>query len=169
MKYNTKFDLATYGAVCEDIAAKFFNDEGEFVPYIGKINAMCAFYNQCVDKESVPDNFPSEINSLSEIEPIAENDEFIRAFNSASEWDADGIDFANAYQTAMEMVEERKTSIGRVISILNNGIKMLVKELNEGLSPEMAENIGKIVKSIDGGENLAHAIAKEYGSIYVKN
>lgn len=168
MKYNTKFSLAKYGAVAEDIAAKFFDENGEYTPLVGEVNAMCIFYNECVDKEDLPDHFPAVIENLSGIDAIANDEDFINAYNSACEWEGYGIDFTNAYMTAKDMVEDKKSSFGRVFNAVSTGIKQIIKELDEGLSPEMISNFKKIAESIGDGNNLAEAIVKEYGEFAFK-
>lgn len=165
MLFNTKLDLATYGAIAEDIAAKFFDQNGMYAPHVGRVNAMCVFYNQCVNKESVPAHFPSDITNMSQIEDVANDPEFINAFNDALDFDGYGIDFAGAYYAAMDMVDTKKSSIGYMVDVVRIGIEKLSEDIESNLSPETLAEIAKIAAAIGDGSNLAEAIVEEYGKL----
>ena len=54
-KINDNLDIVAYGAAVREIADKFFDGDGNYVPYIGKANAMVIFYNYFVVESKFSD------------------------------------------------------------------------------------------------------------------
>lgn len=115
---NTKIDLATYTALVKMIAAGFFDDDLNYIPHLGKLNAMWLFYNFCV-KEDI-DNIPHDTGDLDEVMLLVRNEHLLNLFNEAIKIKQIEFDFANAYKDAItsakfDAAHRRETEIVKKI------------------------------------------------------
>lgn len=164
---NTSMLVVDYAIMVESLASEFFNLEtGDYQPHLGNLNAMRVFYNTFYRDEEKDDAI---IDAL-DMNPIVSDIDFITAFNDAiTSCSGIQLDFANAYRDALDIVESRKTSVGRIFTGIKEGLQNLV----ETMSPAMdEENIGKIysvVQEIAKGNISMDKIVKTYGKNDTEN
>ena len=119
MRIDTNLNISEYIDVVSEIVDGHFDDAGNYVPHIGKIAAMEAFFNHCVKEHEF--KFPEASDkSKYPIEVVFTNEEFISAFNDAVD-DAyrSTINFGNAYRDALKIVDDKKSSIGRAVTMIS--------------------------------------------------
>lgn len=162
MKFNTNLDIATFGAVSKQIADGYFDEDGLYSPAIGKIMAMCIFFNVCVDKSKFDAKFAEGITDLADLEEIISKD-FIQSYNSAIEWDGEALDFANAYNAAMDIVDTKKSSVGYAVDVITIALNKMAQQLSENMSPEMVDNLKQIAAALGETADIGDAIVKSYG------
>ena len=125
---RNNFEIVEYVEIVNAIVAEFFNDEGDYTPHIGKLNAMRVFYNDCV-KESKFD-LSHDISEALELTPLVEDDEFIQEYNKALKGDGTvRLDFANAYADAMQIVNTRKDSINGGVDRLKFALEEIINKI----------------------------------------
>ena len=166
MKYkvNTKLSVVNYMLAVEDIAAAYFDDKGNYTPAIGKINSMKAFYDYCV----VDDN-KVEINEISDIEPIINDELFIEMFNDAIDADSfTDLDFANAFEDAMKIVEYKNSTLGGVVNLVLSKLESLADSVSPMLTEENIAAVSKIAGDIGKGNVTASAIVDAYADKFYK-
>ena len=55
--YRNQFDVLEYTTLVNQLVDGFFDENGEYTPHIGDMNAMLLFYNVCVvDKDVVTES-----------------------------------------------------------------------------------------------------------------
>ena len=164
MVVNTNLGIIDYVSVVNELALEYFNEDGEYQPQIGILNEMRVFYNVCVKESKFDDTVSHDIVDALELETLVSDEEFIDAFNKAliGEHDRVALDFANAHENAMSIVENRKTSIWG----LGNSIKKILNDVIEKIAPVFSEdnikNIEQIAKDIAAGNLTAEAIVDAY-------
>ena len=166
MKYkvNTKLSVVNYMLAVEDIAAAYFDDKGNYTPAIGKINSMKVFYDYCV----VDDN-KTEINEISDIEPIINDELFIEMFNNAVDTDSlTDLDFANALEDAMKIVEYKNSTLGGVVNLVLSKLESLADSVSPMLTEENIAAVSKIAGDIGKGNVTASAIVDAYADKFYK-
>lgn len=161
MKVNSNLDIVTFSAVANQITDGYFDNEGIYSPAIGKLMAMCVFFNVCVDKSDYSEKFANGVTDIEDLDEVITKD-FITAYNDAIARDGEAIDFANAYSAAMDAVETKKSSFGYLVDVAVTAIDKIASDLNETLSDEKIEILKKISDGLVNGENLAAAIVSEY-------
>ena len=116
MRYNEKLSFWDYSAVVEAIADGFFDKESNYIPHIGKINAMRIFYNYCVEDDI--NEIAHDVKDITKMLEIIENEAFIEAFNKALICRGNDFNFANAFKDSLRIVDTKRQSWGRVISVV---------------------------------------------------
>ena len=118
MRINTKLNISDYMDVVSEIVDGYFDDDGNYVPHIGKIAAMEAFFNHCVKEHDYKIQAESDGNAYP-IEVVFADDEFIAAFNDAvDDIYRTSINFGNAYRDALKIVDDKKSSVGRAVTMI---------------------------------------------------
>lgn len=159
-KFNTYLSVIDYAMMVEELVNEFYNLEtGAYQPQFGNLNAMRLFYNhfyKTKDEEKILDALDMDV--------IVSDDDFIDAFNNAIT-SCTGIqyDFANAYRDALDIVEEKKTSVGRVIDVLRAGLKTFFETSAPAMSEESIDKIYSLVQNIADGKIGVEEIMKTYG------
>lgn len=156
---DCKLGVVDYVGMVSNIVDGFFDSDGEYVPHIGKLNAMRLFYNDCV-KESEFD-IPHNITDAIEMDVLIEDKGYIDIFNKSL--DTHGIikfDFANAYSDAIKIVEQKTTSFSGAVESIRNAVSKLVKEINPVLSESNIEKLSKISDDISKGSLNAEAVVE---------
>lgn len=163
MIVDTELTLVEYVVMVNDMALEYFNEDGEYQPHIGILNVMRLFYNHCVI-ESKFDNSHEIIDAM-EMETMVEDDEFIAAFNDAIVGSVPGIrmDFANAYKDAMDIVEDKKHSVGRAVDSVKKALVSISDVINPILTDEHINMVSEIAKNIGNGNINAEAIIEAFG------
>lgn len=90
MAIKTKLNYLTYAALVESIKEGFFDEDYNYVPHIGKLQAMAQFYNLCYGRDIALK--PHNIKKVEDMIEIADDNEFIEAFNAAIECNGVGFD-----------------------------------------------------------------------------
>ena len=140
MTVNTKLDYRNYLTCVNEIADAYFDEEGNFIPQIGRIMSVSVFLDYCVADSGINPDGEDMIDQIFNSEEILK--EFQKAVDSYEEILNPGLTFGNAYLDAMEIVSQRKNSVINEIGILANQIK-------QTLTPEYLENLKKATENID--------------------
>ena len=74
MTVNTKLDYRNYIACTNEIADAFFDEEGNFVPQIGRIMSVSIFLDYCVSDSGI------DSNDENMIDQIFDNEEIMKEF-----------------------------------------------------------------------------------------
>ena len=74
-----------------------------------------------------------------------------------------GIDFANAYAEAMEIVNVRKGSFGNAVNVIKNAISNVVDMINPVLGKENIEKFNKLADTFSKGNLSADSIVEAFG------
>ena len=160
---NTTLSITGFLMLVDDLVDGFFTEDimgsgaATYSPHIGRLNAMRLFYNLCIAN----DDYQIEHNVADPLvlENVFKDKEFLIAFNNAvysfDSIDDDsfrerGLDFAEAYECAMQIVNYRKASPIAAIDVIKNGILQAIDKANDLLS---ADNI-ETIKTIMGNVNL---------------
>lgn len=154
MKINTVFGIDEYIRAVNEIADGYFDDDGNYVPHIGMIGAMETFYNLCVSEHEIPaKETGSDVRAFFDM--IFADEEFLNAFNSAVEdYIPYRLNFGNAYENAMDIVNDRKHSVQRFAS-------WTVSTLEKALDPDnLAKLFGESSRfeEIINGDNVSNML-----------
>lgn len=163
MKVKKELELVEYMILVENLAKEYFDIEGNYTPHFGELNAMRCFYNLCVEDDIA--GLSHDIEDVMELAPLIKNEDFRKAFDIYKESRTDycNLTFANAYQTAFLIVEERKYSFNRIAEVLKMTIGNLLDGITTALSPENIEKIEKIANEIKDRNISADTIAEAVG------
>lgn len=154
MKFETGLSLVDYSVIVENIVDGYFDFDGIYQPHIGQMNAMRIFYNNCVKESVFDEKYPHTISDIMDMQEIVNDTDFIEAFNTAIQLGAMKFDFANAFDTALSIVDMKKSSVGHVVEIVKKALIDLASELNRVMTPENMESLKMIANAIGGGESL---------------
>jgi len=164
MNIGTKLNMLDYLSIVNEIANEFFNEDGDYQPHIGLINAMCVFYNNCVKSSKFDEKFGHEIVDPTEISEVFEDEEFIQAFNASITVTMVCFDFANAFRDAMDIVNTKKNSVNQIY----NKIKKLANDattvMASMVTKENLDRIDAITDKIKNGTLDVDAFIESYGS-----
>ncbi len=160
-KINDNLDIVAYGAAVREIADKFFDGDGNYVPYIGKANAMVIFYNYFVVESKFSDIPANEFTT----DLFFSDEEFLNEYNKAIK-DCDEIkfNFGNAYADAIDIVNTKKSSIGRAVEMFEKSIINLAAKLSPIFSDDKIDKIAKISDDIAKGDLSAESVIKAIGN-----
>lgn len=163
MVVNTDLGMVDYLVMVNEIVLEYFNEDGEYQPQIGTINAMRLFYNKCVVESKF--DAPHDIVDAMDMETMIEDDDFIEAFNNAIVGNYPGIrmDFANAYRDALEIVETKKNSIERAFVSIKKSISAILDTINPLLSDDHIDKVSEIARDVANGKISAEAVVDAYG------
>lgn len=162
MVIKTDMNIVDYVSLVNNIVKEFFDDEGEYVPHIGRLNVMRLFYNECV----IESNFElsHDFEDALQMDVLVEDEEFIKQFNTALKGDGTiCLDFANAYAEAMEIVNVRKGSFGNAVNVIKNAISNVVDMINPVLGKENIEKFNKLADTFSKGNLSADSIVEAFG------
>lgn len=150
MRYNKKLNFWDYAAAVNAIADGFFDAEYNYIPHVGKINAMRIFYNFCVEDDI--GGVPHNIEEIDDILKIVENDEFIADFNRALVCHGNDFDFGNAFKDALRIVETKKQSLGRAITIISESIEKIITAFKDAVPEGAMDKLAEISKAVESGK-----------------
>lgn len=141
---KTDMDVMTYIRTVNDLASNFFYSDGEYAPHVGFVHTMKKFYDTCVDSEELREKIANEKDSINSVDVLAADEDFVRAFNNAIVVCDHRLDFANAFNDAMKIVEDKKSSVNRVVDMVENVLNGIV----EKILPTISEDNLAIVKAM---------------------
>ena len=160
---NVMLGIFNYVNVVNEIAAGYFDDEHNYIPHLGLINAMKVFYNYCVDDRSKFDPNSSIIDGIEDIDSIFNDDEFLKEFNGAIIVSSIRLDFANAFRDALDIVNTNKSPINIGIQKLKGLIKSVMDSINASLTPENIGLVEKLKSLLESGEFTVDKFIESYG------
>ena len=126
MKFDTKLSVNDYLAVVEEIANGFFNDNGEYVPHMGRIVTVAVFCDYCM-KESVFKDIDNP-----DMNVIMDNQEIMEAYHKAD---------------ATNIVDYRKSSLVQGVSLMASAINMVMSPDNLSKVYEASKRLKEVVES----------------------
>jgi len=168
---ETKLSMTDYISLVNAIAIEYFDEEGNYHPYIGELNAMRLFWNLCVKESHLDsDELGHDLHTVLDIEDIVADNEFIGAYNEAiCNCGKVEMTFGYAYSTAMDMVNHCKSSLTGIVDMIKGTFEGLIKNLGSMATPENIATLTKIAKDVSNGTDLNKVIA-EYGKgLIIKN
>lgn len=145
---NSGITMLEYVALTRGIAEHFFDEEGNYVPYYGELNAMRLFYNFCVEES--PYDLPEIIEDISDMKQLVEDIEFFSAFNDARCCDHHMLTFGDAYEAAQDMVSEKNSFAGglrRLISVIDSVAALLPDIMPDGETIHKSQNVIENISS----------------------
>ena len=160
MRYNEKLSFWDYSAVVEAIADGFFDKESNYIPHIGKINAMRIFYNYCVEDDI--NEIAHDVKDITKMLEIIENEAFIEAFNKALICRGNDFNFANAFKDSLRIVDTKRQSWGRVISVVTEYAKEIITSIKEALPEDTMDKLSEFSKAIESGNIDTNAIIQAF-------
>lgn len=168
VKVHTDLGIVEYCAIVKSIADGYFDDEFEFVPHFGKLNAMRLFYNICVEDDIL--GKPHDISDALEMEDLVKDYEFIKAFRQATEKD-DGLSlsFSNAYYDAIKIVNTKKGSLNRAVDVIKSVLNNIVNSMGSIFTEENMAKMQKMSEDIASGKLSNESIAEAFGNSDVIN
>ena len=142
---DTNLNIYDYVSTIEELVNEYYDEEGNYVPHYGELNAMRLFYNLCV-KDDIA-GISHDITEATQLEPIITNKTFLSAYRNGLLIASDGnpLTFASAAAKANEIVFVRNNSFGSVVS----AIKWAVKDIEEKLGMASSETINDIIAAAD--------------------
>lgn len=162
MVIKKNLSVIEYVSLVNAIAGGFFDEDGEYQPHIGRLNAMRLFYNECVTESKF--DLPHDFNDALMMDVLIEDDEFIKTFNDAVIGDGMiRLNFANAYAEANKIVNTKKdpfNSLANTIKIVTNGV---IEKVDSILSEDTVAKFEKIADNISNGNLSAEAFVDAYG------
>ena len=160
-KINDNLDIVTYGAAVREIADKFFDGDGNYAPHIGKANAMVVFYNYFVAESKFTEMSAEEFTT----DLFFSDEEFLSEYNKAlKDCEEVRFNFGNAYKDAIDIVNTRKTSIGRAVEQFEKAIVNLAAKASPIFSEETRDKIEKISNDVAKGDLSAESVIKAIGN-----
>lgn len=160
MKYNEKLNFWDYSSAVEAIADGFFDSNYNYIPHIGKINAMRVFYNYCCEDDI--NGIAHEVEEVTEMLEIIKDEAFIEAFNKALVCRGNDFNFANAFKDALRIVDTKKQSWGRVISVVAEYAKEIIASIKEALPEGTMDKLSEFSKAIESGNIDTNAIIQAF-------
>ncbi|HBM98109.1 MAG TPA: hypothetical protein DD413_01650 [Ruminococcus sp.] len=157
-------DIVIYSAAVQAIANKFFDDENNYTPHFGRANAITAFFNYFVDSVSLNSYF-EDIKGDLNVDFLLANEDCLNLYNEALKGDGTfRLDFCNAYADAIDIVNQKKNSIGNIIDRVQNAISMIVDKNSSVFTGENLEKLTNIAKDVSKGNLSAESIVTAYGN-----
>lgn len=169
LKINTKFAMLDYLAIVDAIADEFFDSDGTYQPQIGKINAMRLFYNHCVLHSKFDNKYGHDIEDASDLAEIIADKEFVKAYNRSIRVGSNAtLDFRNAYNDAMEIVKQRKSSFGNLSHVLSSALNQLSGHFSNILTDENIEKVSQIAQNMSDDKFNVKSVVEAYAG-YLEN
>ena len=166
MKFNNKLDLAEYIQVVEEIVDDFFDEFNNFCPHIGKIHAVCVYYNHCVEIEDGDEITKHPIDNIDDMQQLFDNEEFMDNFQNAIEPYEDEfshtLTFSNAYDDALNIVHYRNNNAHSFALAMTSGFNDILKSFREMFSADDIKAFTDIVSQVKDEKFNADAILKAY-------
>ena len=168
IKIKNTMTTPEYMLLVDSLADAFYSTAGEYQPHVGELWAMAQFYNVCVQKSKIDEEFKTEDGSRKKADvmdvPILVSDrEFVNAFYGEITNIAPELRFGCAYQNALEIVRQKNSSLGGITGIIINALGALKDKFEPLLSDENIGNLAKISEAVKKEENLAESIVDAYG------
>ena len=170
---DTELGMIHYLVLVKDLAESYFDETGEYQPQFGILNAMRQFYNLCITKEcEFKKQYGDIITDANDMVELTSEYEFIQEFNEAISVDNSvnnalgrniDFDFANAFTTALDIVETRKTTFTYVIDGIKKMALGIIGALEGTLTEENLNKLNEIASKVDNAGDFAGALVDAYG------
>lgn len=164
---ETKLSIMDYVMTVNDIVSEYFDEENNYTPHIGKVKAMCVFYNKCVTDNN--SDAKDDITDALESEKFIYDKDFIDEFNKAIKGDGlMQLDFSNAFGDAMQIVNTRKNSINNAIDTIKLVLNKIVENISPLISEDSFEKMVKIANDAASGTLSSESFLDMYKDIESK-
>lgn len=172
---NTELTIDSYLEVVNKIVGNYFISEidednnviGEsYAPHLGIINTMADFYERCIVDEVYKSKFKGE-SAVDIFDKVIKDKDFLRIFNNYVldvDWSVNSfkLDYANAYNQAMDMVATKNTSVSEALSSLKSAFYSITEGI-KNLIPENALNdLMKLAEALPDGKVNEENIVSAY-------
>lgn len=159
---NADLDFMTYIRTVEKIVNEHFDDEGSYVPHIGKGFVMTLFYDTCVKCEHLANKLLNCKTEVDFVDVLANDSQFMSAFNEylypfPNDYK---LNFANAYSDAMDMIEDKRSSASRMTSMIESILNGFTDRVAPALTKENLDAVKQITTNMTGGESTATALVR---------
>ena len=154
--------IVEYTAAIQEIVKKFFDEDSNYTPHFGRINAVGVFFNYFVDADSLDAFFPDKDEI--DFDFLLNNGYCMNLYNDALN-DNGGfrLDFANAYKDAMEIVKTRISTIAGAIEQFREGIMTIIDKISPFFSEDTINKLSKISDDVASGNLSAESIVNAFG------
>ena len=157
-------NIVIYTAAVNEIVGKFFDDEGNYTPHFGRINAVGVFFNYFVDAESF-DNYFNNVDNTLDLEFILTNSDCMDFYNKALKGDGSfHLNFANAYSDALAIVKQKNASFSNIIDNIKNATAYISDKIAPAFAGDNLERLSKIAEEVSSGNLSAESIVAAYGN-----
>lgn len=160
MLVDTKLSIVDFVSIVNGIALEYFDIDGSYTPHIGLLNAMRLFYNECVKDSKFEGDIPHDIQDAIEMEAIVADEQFISCFNTSLKADGYALDFATAYNEAMKIVEQKKTSVYGAVELIKNVLMQVFDNMNSAITPENIQKVTDLFDKMNSGNVDVATITK---------
>lgn len=160
MLVDVKLSIVDFVSTVNDIVLEYFDTNGTYTPHIGLLNTMRVFYNECVKDGKFEGDIPHNITDALEMEAIVADEQFIQCFNSALKAAEYSLDFATAYNEAMKIVEQKKTSVYGAVELIKNVIMQVLDNINTTITPDNIQKITSLFEKMNGDNINVATITK---------
>ena len=119
---DTNFNTVDYGVIVEAIVDGYFDDIGEYSPYLGRINTIALFYNFCVKQSKFEEELGHNIKDLIHVNTLIADNEFMSKYDEVMHVAKNdfSLTFRGAYDDAIKIIEHRKGNIATVIKFISD-------------------------------------------------
>ena len=157
-------DIVVYSAAVQAIANKFFDDANNYTPHFGRTNAIAVFFNYFVDNVSL-NNYFADVDVDLDVDFLLANEDCLHIYNEALNGDGTfRLNFYNAYVDAIDMVNQKKNSIGNVIDSIQGAISMIADKISPVFTGDNIARLTEIAKEVSNGNLSAESIVSAYGN-----
>lgn len=152
MVFDTNMTMGDFVRATEDIASHFFDENGNYVPHIGHMNAMRVFYNFCVKESEYDELIGTTVDDILDMKPIITDNDFLREFNTAiglCEYFTYSfkLDFHNAYACAIDMVDTKKGSAEQMVHIVLSGLNAFMQQIGSYFNEENLDKLTTLAEN----------------------
>lgn len=151
---NTNMDFLSYVKLVEAIASEYFDEHGAYCPHIGRGYVMMQFYACCVKSDELEKEISEAVDEIAKINILSSNDKFMRAFNNGLYSNDYGFNFQNAYVDAMDIVNDKKTSISRMTNTVSNFLMTIADKMDSVLTEDVLAGIKAISENYADGDSI---------------
>ena len=168
-EYKTDMGMVDYVSVVEGIVGDYFDNDDNYIPHIGRLNAMRIFYNEFVTNSKFEKTHPHDIDDVLKMEDIVADYEFIEAFNKAIYPTAEKLDFANAYADAMAIIEHKKSALTAAVDKVKRSINEIADKFSGLTNDDTIAAVSQIASAMQDGNISVDAIAAAVVDAYGKS
>ena len=157
-----KMDFLTYVKLVDDIVNEFFDDNGGYFPHIAEAYVMRKFYDYCVECADLDDKINLAESDIDVINTLSHDELFMSEFNKAINVTAFDFDFGNAYNDALKIIEDKRSSAKRIVEMLTKSMNDIIDSIAPMMTDEVVEAAKAITKNLTDGKPLSKAIVEDY-------
>lgn len=157
-------NIIIYSAAVQAIVEKFFDDDNNYTPHFGRTNAVAVFFNYFVDGVSL-DSYFADYDGDIDVDFLVANEDCLAIYNETlNNNDTFKLNFGNAYKDALDIVNQRNSSMGNVIDNIQKAISMIADKISPVFSGNNLERLTEIAKDVSSGNLSAESIVNAYGN-----